>query len=189
MHWGPGPHFHGKEGVAGSSPAEGFLPRHRLLLDALIRLLPAERALSGSAMRPQAKSRVIHIPGPAAPWEDRPVPGTVVIVDDHPTFRAVARTLVTDAGYTVVAEAASGQEALEAVRRHRPHYVLLDVQLPDADGFAVAAAIASGDDRPAVIMTSSRAAAEFGSLVADAPVRGFITKERLSAAALAELWR
>ena len=117
-----------------------------------------------------------------------PVPGTVLIVDDHPSFRAAARVLVEGAGYEVVAEAADGAEAIAAVARHAPRCVLLDVQLPDADGFAVAAEIAARADPPAVVMTSSRPAADFGRLIENSPIRGFITKEQLSAGALTELW-
>jgi CheY-like chemotaxis protein len=117
------------------------------------------------------------------------VPGRALIVDDHPSFRAMARALLAAAGFDVVAEAADGASALAAVREHRPDCVLLDVQLPDADGFEVAGAIAAGEDPPAVVLTSSRAADDFGSLIERSSVRGFITKERLSAAALAELWR
>jgi DNA-binding NarL/FixJ family response regulator len=116
------------------------------------------------------------------------VAGTVLIVDDHPSFRAAARALLEAAGYEVVAEAADGAEALAAVAAYRPERVLLDVQLPDADGFAVAAAIAAREDPPAVVMTSSRSAQDFGPLIERSPVRGFITKEQLSAAALTELW-
>lgn len=116
------------------------------------------------------------------------MPGTVLIVDDHPSFRAAARALLEGAGYVVVAEAGNGSEAMSAVDVHRPEYVLLDVQLPDADGFAVAQGIAATQDAPAVIMTSSRAATDFGPLIERSPIRGFITKERLSAAALSELW-
>jgi len=116
------------------------------------------------------------------------VPGTVLIVDDHPSFRAAARALVEGAGYEVVAEAADGAGALDAVARHAPGCVLLDVQLPDADGFEVAKEIAARDDPPAVVMTSSRAAADFGPLIAESPIRGFITKEQLSASGLSELW-
>jgi DNA-binding NarL/FixJ family response regulator len=116
------------------------------------------------------------------------LPGTVLIVDDHPSFRAAARALVEGAGYEVVAEAADGAGALDAIARHAPECVLLDVQLPDADGFAVANDIAARDDPPAVVMTSSRSAADFGPLIGNSPIRGFITKEQLSARALSELW-
>ena len=63
---------------------------------------------------------------------------TVLIVDDHPNFRASVRRLLVDAGYEVVGEAPDGASALAAARELRPAIVLLDVQLPDLDGFEVA---------------------------------------------------
>ena len=63
---------------------------------------------------------------------------TVLIVDDHPGFRAAARRLLELEGYVVVGEAVDGMTALDAVHELRPEVVLLDVQLPDIDGFEVA---------------------------------------------------
>ena len=63
---------------------------------------------------------------------------TVLIVDDHPSFRASARTLLEAEGYDVVGEAENGESAVAAALRLRPDLVLLDVQLPDIDGFEVA---------------------------------------------------
>jgi DNA-binding NarL/FixJ family response regulator len=108
---------------------------------------------------------------------------SVLIVDDHPAFRASARRLLERAGYAVVAEAADGAQALRAAAEARPEIVLLDVQLPDTDGFAVAAQLAG----PAVILTSSRDAADFDGLVQSCGARGFIRKDALTAAAIAEL--
>ena len=113
---------------------------------------------------------------------------TVLIVDDHPSFRAAARALLEGAGYVVVAEAADAASALRACSELRPDHVLLDVQLPDEDGFAVAETLAAGEDPPAVVMTSSRNPSDFGPLIERSPIRGFLPKEELSAAALAALW-
>ncbi len=63
---------------------------------------------------------------------------TVLIVDDHPSFRASARTLLEAEGYEIVGEAENGAAALQAVKELKPDLVLLDVQLPDIDGFQVA---------------------------------------------------
>src|SRR5947209_12938757 len=60
---------------------------------------------------------------------------TVLIVDDHPSFRASARRMLEADGYEVVGEADSGAAALSWVNRLRPELVLLDVRLPDLDGF------------------------------------------------------
>ena len=62
---------------------------------------------------------------------------SILIVDDHPSFRAMARALLQSEGYTIVGEAVDGASALTAVRELHPEVVLLDVQLPDTDGFAV----------------------------------------------------
>ena len=112
---------------------------------------------------------------------------SVLIVDDHGPFRASARRLLEAEGVAVVGEAANGQKAIAAARQLQPEMVLLDVQLPDVDGFEVAARLAALGVRSDVVLTSNRAAMEYGPLLAQAPVRGFIPKEELSAAALTGL--
>jgi DNA-binding NarL/FixJ family response regulator len=114
------------------------------------------------------------------------VPTRVLIVDDHQPFRAVARQLLESAGYVVVGEAADAAEALAAVAAETPEAVLLDVQLPDRDGFAVAQALAAPDG-PAVVLISSREADDYGRRVTACGARGFIPKSKLSAATLAAL--
>jgi DNA-binding NarL/FixJ family response regulator len=114
------------------------------------------------------------------------VPLTVLIVDDHPSFRALARTVLQAEGFDVIGEAVDGASALAEVRRLHPQLVLLDAQLPDTDGFAVAAELTRDGDGPAIVLTSSRDAADFGPLIAESGARGFVPKAELSAAALAE---
>jgi DNA-binding NarL/FixJ family response regulator len=111
----------------------------------------------------------------------------VLIVDDHGGFRANARRLLEAEGFEVVAEAADGHEAIAAAERLQPDLVLLDVQLPDLDGFEVAARLAELGVRSQIVLTSSRNAAEYGSLVREAPARAFIPKSELSGAALTGL--
>jgi CheY-like chemotaxis protein len=110
----------------------------------------------------------------------------VLIVDDHKPFRAVARALLEGAGYVVAGEAGDAVEALAAVAAQAPDAVLLDVQLPDRDGFAVATALA-GPGGLAVVLISSREAADYGGQVEACGARGFITKSKLSAATFAAL--
>jgi DNA-binding NarL/FixJ family response regulator len=110
--------------------------------------------------------------------------GTVLIVDDHPSFRATARAILEADGFEVVGEAEDGASALEAVHRLRPDVVLLDVQLPDMDGFTVATALGSNGYMPTIVLTSSRDAADFGPLVSECGARGFVPKAELSGAAL-----
>lgn len=112
---------------------------------------------------------------------------TVLIVDDHAAFRASASTLLESEGFAVVGEAADGEEALAAVERLRPQIVLLDIQLPVVDGFAVAARLAHTSDPPTVVLISSREASAYGPRLEAAAAEGFITKRELSGAALASL--
>jgi DNA-binding NarL/FixJ family response regulator len=109
--------------------------------------------------------------------------GTVLIVDDHPTFRRFARRLLEEAGFTVVGEAADGASALTAARELRPQAVLLDVLLPDTSGLVLAAALGQEPDAPAVVLTSSRSASDLGAALRG---RTFIPKAGLTAAAFAE---
>ena len=110
---------------------------------------------------------------------------SVLIVDDHETFRASARRLLEAEGFAVVGEAADGQAGIDAAERLRPDLVLLDVTLPDLDGFEVASRLAAAGSRTVIVLTSSRAESEYGALVAQAPARAFIPKSELSGAALA----
>ena len=112
----------------------------------------------------------------------------LLIVDDHADFRAGVRALLEVDGFQVVGEAADGESALEAARRLRPQVVLLDIQLPGMDGFAVADRRAAGDDPPLVVLTSSRTAEAFHHrLQAARSVRGFIAKAELSGECLSAL--
>jgi CheY-like chemotaxis protein len=115
------------------------------------------------------------------------MPTSVLIVDDHPSFRASARRMLEASGYSVVGEAENGANALTAVRELRPDLVLLDVQLPDLDGFEVAVRLDEAGDCPAIVLTSSREISDFGRAVADSPARGFVTKGELSGETLAAL--
>jgi DNA-binding NarL/FixJ family response regulator len=115
------------------------------------------------------------------------VASTILIVDDHPGFRASARRMLEDAGYEVVAEAADGTSALAAARDLHPAVVLLDVYLPDIDGFEVAVRLADGDDPPAVVLTSSHEAGDLAESVAQSGARGFLPKWELSGPALAAM--
>ena len=107
---------------------------------------------------------------------------TVLIVDDFAPFRAMARALLEADGFEVVGEAADGAQARASVRALRPEIVLLDVQLPGEDGFAVAATLPS-DAR--VVLTSSRERAQYRRALALSSAPPFIPKSELSGAALA----
>jgi DNA-binding NarL/FixJ family response regulator len=112
---------------------------------------------------------------------------SVLIVDDHPSFRSSARMLLESEGYDVVGEAEDGQSAIERARDLKPDFVLLDVHLPDIDGFAVAARLTENGSSPAIVLVSSRPREDIESLVDGSGARGFITKSELSGAALEAL--
>ena len=112
---------------------------------------------------------------------------TFLVVDDHPTFRRTARTLLESEGFEVVGEAVDGASAIEAAASLQPDAVLLDIYLPDMDGFEVAKALGRNGNPAAVILTSSRDSRDFGPLVERSGARGFIAKADLSGPALAAL--
>jgi CheY-like chemotaxis protein len=108
---------------------------------------------------------------------------TILIVDDYAPFRQMARSLLDNEGFTVVGEAENGVAALRAAKELRPEIVLLDVQLPDFDGFEVADRLRNLDPAPIVILTSSRD--EYAPLIASSSARAFVLKDELSGDALA----
>jgi DNA-binding NarL/FixJ family response regulator len=110
------------------------------------------------------------------------MPTTVLIVDDHPSFRSVARMLLETEGYEVVGEAPDGEVALELAGELRPDVVLLDLGLPGIDGFEVARRLEPG---PAIVLVSSRDPRDIGPL--EGSVKGFIAKAELSGDALREV--
>lgn len=111
----------------------------------------------------------------------------VVVVDDHASFRSMARQVLAADGFLVVGEASGGGEAIRTCGEMRPDLVLLDVQLPDIDGFAVAAALTAGVDPPAVVLVSSRSRLDYGSRIEECGARGFVAKAELSGEAVRRL--
>ena len=109
---------------------------------------------------------------------------TVLIVDDHPSFRSSARAVLEADGFEVIGEAEDGATALAANRDLRPDVVLLDVQLPDANGWDLCRFLCEIQPRPAIVLVSSRDASDFEGLVELSPARGFIAKADLSGEAL-----
>ena len=112
---------------------------------------------------------------------------TVLIVDDHPMFRANAREVLESEGFTVVGEAENGAEAIEAFEREHPEVVLLDVQLPDADGFELASRLTANGARVNVVLGSSRDYSDLTHLIERSGARGFVPKAELSGPRLAAL--
>ena len=116
-----------------------------------------------------------------------PVLPKILIVDDHAGFRAsIARLLAAD-GFDVVGEAEDGRTALAAANALAPDVILLDVQLPDTDGFELAGLLSAelNGHTPAVVLTSSRDWSDFGRSLLPAAARGFLPKAELSGAGIA----
>jgi CheY-like chemotaxis protein len=110
-------------------------------------------------------------------------PALVLVVDDNPGFRRLARKMLERAGFRV-AEAVDGGEAVAEAARLQPELVLLDIQLPDVDGFAVARSLAAARLPARVVLTSAREASEFGDRIETSSAIGFLPKTELSGAAL-----
>jgi two-component system response regulator EvgA len=109
---------------------------------------------------------------------------TILIVDDDPRFRTQARDVLEADGFVVIGEAVDGASGLEAAQALQPDYVLLDIGLPDIDGFEVATALAVIGPPPLVVLTSSRDTRAYGRRLANGHSLGFIPKERISGAAI-----
>ena len=110
---------------------------------------------------------------------------TVLVVDDHPAFRASARRLLELDGFEVVGEAGDGATAIRLTRALRPQLVLLDIGLPDRSGFEVAERLSGAPAH--VVLISSRARADLGKRVRESGAIGFISKEQLSGEAILAL--
>lgn len=114
---------------------------------------------------------------------------SVLIVDDHSGFRRQARRLLESEGYLVVGEAGDCMSGLEAASALQPQLALVDVYLPDGDGFDLAAQLAVLADPPAVILISSHDGTELAHCVEQSDARGFVAKAELSRDAIEELLR
>ena len=112
---------------------------------------------------------------------------TVLIVDDHPSFRAIAQMALETDGFAVVGTASDGESGVAAALRLAPDVVLLDVELPDIDGFEVAERLRRAGSSSVIVLASSRDPSDFGSLVAESAARGFVTKAELTGDAIRAL--
>jgi DNA-binding NarL/FixJ family response regulator len=119
-------------------------------------------------------------------WDDFGV-ATVLIVDDHPGFRASVRAVLLAEGFDVVGEAPDGASALSLTQQLDPAVVLLDIALPDIDGFAVCEILLDDDPFRAVVLTSSRDVSSYRRRLDRSRARGFIHKSELSGPALGAL--
>ena len=117
-----------------------------------------------------------------------PGPLRVLIVDDSPPFRRAARELLRRRGYTVVGEVGSATAARDAVERLAPHALLVDVGLPDACGFELAAALKRARPDLAVLMVSASDPPGRDERLSASGARGFALKSSLATAPLERFW-
>ena len=109
------------------------------------------------------------------------------MVDDHPSFRRCARAVLTAEGFEVIGEAEDGASAVALAVELEPDLVVLDIQLPDADGFEVASRLLALDPGLAIVLVSSRDRSEYGPLIERSGARGFVAKDELSGDRIEEL--
>ena len=118
------------------------------------------------------------------PADENPPARQVIVVDDHPSFRSCARALLNAEGFEVVGEAEDGAAALALVGELEAELVLLDIQLPDINGFEVASRLLARDPDLKIVLISSRDRAAYGSAIKTSGAVGFISKADLSGDAL-----
>lgn len=114
---------------------------------------------------------------------------SVLVIDDHAGFRRGARMLLEQGPFSVVGEAPDAASGVLAAEQLQPDVVLLDIVLPDSDGFAVLDVLLGGPTPPVVVLMSTRDASDYGQRVERSGAKGFIQKARLGVKALDELLR
>jgi DNA-binding NarL/FixJ family response regulator len=105
---------------------------------------------------------------------------SVVIVDDDARFRSVAAGLLARSGFTVIGEAADGMAGVAMAARTQADLILVDIRLPDIDGFEVVRRLLESPEPPAIVLVSTLEAADYGRRIPASGARGFITKSSLS---------
>jgi two-component system, chemotaxis family, protein-glutamate methylesterase/glutaminase len=110
------------------------------------------------------------------------------VVDDSPQFRDVAAVLLAERGIELLAQAADGDQALNAAARVCPDGILLDINLPGTDGFAVALALAAACPEARIVLTSANVAHVPAQVLADCAAAAFVAKEDLASTDLGALF-
>ena len=135
----------------------------------------------------QSEGTVIHTVEGSCAGENLTVARSVLIVDDHSGFRQQARRLLESEGYLVVGEAVDCESAMTAARALSPDIALVDIYLPDGDGFELATKLVRLSPPPAVVLTSSHDDRELSSCLVSSPARGFVAKAELSSDTIEEV--
>ena len=119
--------------------------------------------------------------------EDVTVKRSVLVVDDDPTFRQLASRVLSAWGHEVIGEAGTAEEALTRVIELRPDTVLVDIALPDADGFSLSRQLSNMQSPPQVVLISTDAGAASEAAARRAGARGFVAKDELTGPTLRQL--
>ncbi|MEN3332579.1 MAG: hypothetical protein V7641_1944 [Blastocatellia bacterium] len=102
----------------------------------------------------------------------------IVMADDHPIVRqGLRRVIEADASLNLVAEAANGRAALEQIRALRPDVAVLDIDMPEMNGFAVARAIRAEKLPVEIIFLTVHSEEEIFQAALEMDVKGYIVKE------------
>jgi CheY-like chemotaxis protein len=135
---------------------------------------PSSRSVSGAAVQRSADGGRRDTPFGAA---------LVLVVDDDPGFRGLAARVLAGWGYAVI-EAGTVAEAVERVAARRPDTVLVDIGLPDGDGFGLTQQLVALPSPPRVVMVSTDADAGNRSAAHGVGAVGFLPKDELLGDAL-----
>ncbi|AZD67450.1 MULTISPECIES: response regulator transcription factor [Pseudomonas] len=103
--------------------------------------------------------------------------GSIVIVDDHPLIRLAVRMMLEKEGHTIMAEVDNGSDALETVRKLLPDLIILDLSIPNMDGFAVISCLKSIGLAVKVLILTSGDSRNFAMRCLQAGAAGFICKD------------
>jgi len=129
-----------------------------------------------------------RLPAARPPARIRQVADRILIVDDSPQFRAMAAELLAAHGFELVDDAADGEQALAAVAGECPDGILLDINLPGPDGFAVAAALAASCPGTRIVLTSADADPVSAEVLKACAATAFVPKPELAVADLRALF-
>jgi two-component system, NarL family, invasion response regulator UvrY len=117
-------------------------------------------------------------------------PVTVLLVDDQAPFRAAARAVIARVeGFTLAAEATSGEAAVELADVHRPSLVLMDINMGAMDGIEATRLITSAHPDTMVVLVSTYTEEDMPSTARTCGAAAYLNKDELSPRRVRRLWQ